>query len=142
MKKLCATTFLMVSLGLLTACQDNSNDKMEPEPTQQSIPEVMDNAGEALSDTADAIEQQVDETLNPEPTMGERIGEQIDEAGDRLEDGLNTANDAIEENLDAAGDRIGEAYEGSKDYLQEKGEQARDAAAEARDNLEQRMKDE
>ena len=138
MKKLCATTFLMVSLGLLTACQDNSNDKMEPEPTQQSIPEVMDNAGEALSDTADTIEQKVDETLNPEPTMGERIGEHIDAAGDRLEEGLDAASDK----LDAAGERMGEAYEDSKDYLQEKGDQARDAAADARDNLEQRMKDE
>src|SRR5690606_7998787 len=115
MKKLCATAILMASLGMLAACQDKPEDKMES--ARESMSDAMDNVGDAIEDTGDAIEQKADETFNNEPTTGERI----------------------QENLDAAGDRISEAYDDSTDYLQEKGQQAKEAAADARDDLNQRM---
>ena len=115
MKKLCATAILMASIGLLAACQDQPEDKMES--ARESMSDAMDNVGDAMESTGDAIEQKADQTFNDEPTTGERI----------------------QENLDAAGDRISEAYDDSTDYLQEKGQQAKDAAAEARDDLSQRM---
>ena len=101
MKKLCATAILMASLGLLAACQDSPEDKMDS--ARESMSDAADNIGDAMEDTGDAIEQRTDETFNNEPTATERM----------------------QDNLDAAGDRVGEAYDDSTDYLEEKGDQAR-----------------
>src|SRR5690554_5074904 len=115
MKKLCATAMLMASLGLLAACQDSPEDKMES--ARESMSDAAENIGDAMEDTGEAIEQRTDEAFDNEPTTTERL----------------------QDNLDAAGDRISEAYEDSADYLEEKGEQVRESAAEARDNIEERL---
>src|SRR5690606_14318674 len=115
MKKRGATAVLMASLGLLAACQDSPEDKMES--ARESMSDAAENIGDAMKDTGNAIEQRTDEAFGNEPTTTERR----------------------HDNLDAAGDRISEAYEDSTDYLAEKGDQARESAAEARDQIQERL---
>ncbi|MEJ6655166.1 MAG: hypothetical protein QNL70_04070, partial [Pseudomonas sp.] len=82
MKKLCITAALVASLGLLAACQDEPEDKMES--AQESMSDAMDSMGDAAKETGEAIEQKADQTFNNEPTTGERIQENLDEAGDQV----------------------------------------------------------
>ena len=54
MKKLCATVVLMASLGLLAACQQEPEDKMDD--AAESMSDSMESMGDAAEEAGEAAE--------------------------------------------------------------------------------------
>lgn len=115
MKKLYITAALVASLGLLTACQDKPEDKIDS--ARESMSDAAKNISDAAKDVGAAAKQKSEQVFNNEPTTGEKIQSKLDDAGDT----------------------IGEAYDESSNYLKEKGSEVKAAAKDAKEDLEQRL---
>lgn len=84
MKKIALTTVLLASLGLLTACEQEPEDKMES---------AADSMGDAAEEAGEAVELKAREVTGNERTMGEKMEDGMEDAGEEMGEAYDEAVD-------------------------------------------------
>lgn len=82
MKKIGAIAILMASLGLLAACEQEPESKMES---------AADSMGDAAEDTGEAIELKAREVTGNERTAGEKLEDNMEDAGEEMGEAYDEA---------------------------------------------------
>lgn len=82
MKKITLTAVLLASLGLLSACEQQPEDKMES---------AADSIGDAAEDTGEAIELKAREVTGNERTTGEKMEDGMEDAGEEMGEAYDEA---------------------------------------------------
>src|SRR5690606_6096439 len=74
---------LLAAMMGLAACEKSPEDKLES--AKESVSEAAESMGEAAEQAGEAIEQKTDEVMGNEPTLGEKIEDAADDAGDAID---------------------------------------------------------
>ncbi len=82
MKKIGLTAVLLASLGLLAACEQEPEDKMES---------AMESMSDAAEETGEAIELEAREATGNERTMGEKMEDGMEDAGEEMGEAYDDA---------------------------------------------------